>query len=293
MNFDADWISPFLGKLATTLLGVGVLFLLRFVVDKVTERNISKEIEMVRWKKWSLTLYYLLCIILVAFIWIDGFQTFATLIALISAGLAIAFKEPLLNMGAWAYILARRPFVIGDRIEVNQVVGEVIDIRLFVFTLQELGGNRIGAEQLTGRIVHVPNAAIFTAPCFNFTESKVYIYHELPVYLTHESNWQKIESHFLAFMANHTKLWEEVLSTTSDNTFRDYYLFDNSRNPCVYVKIERDALVLQLRFPVHPRQVRMVEDAIWRDLILFIRSQDDLEFALIPARVTMTNPSKS
>jgi small-conductance mechanosensitive channel len=41
-------------------------------------------------------------------------------------------------MAGWLFILARKPFKIGDRIEIDNMAGDVIDIHIFRFTILEL-----------------------------------------------------------------------------------------------------------------------------------------------------------
>ena len=45
--------------------------------------------------------------------------------------------------------------------------GSPVDIRIFQFSLLEIG-NWVNADQSTGRIVHEPNALVFTEPLSNY-----------------------------------------------------------------------------------------------------------------------------
>jgi small-conductance mechanosensitive channel len=56
-------------------------------------------------------------LITVAFIWIEAFDDLPTYLGLVSAGVAIALADVLKDMAGWIYILSRRPFQVGDRIE--------------------------------------------------------------------------------------------------------------------------------------------------------------------------------
>lgn len=69
--------------------------------------------------------------------------------------------ESWLNVAAWMFMIWGRPFVVGDRIQINDHIGDVIDVRIFQFSLLEVG-HWSGAEQSTGRVIHVPNGSIFT-----------------------------------------------------------------------------------------------------------------------------------
>ena len=69
----------------------------------------------------------------------------------------------------------------------------MIDQRAFQFTLLEIG-NWVDADQTTGRVVHVPNGKIFTEPLVNYNQGLEYIWNEVSVTVTFESNWRKAKS---------------------------------------------------------------------------------------------------
>src|SRR5207247_10961705 len=128
----------------------------------------------------------------------------AAFCGLVSAGSAMALKDPLAQLAGWASILWRRPFEVGDRIEIATHKGDVIDIRLFQFTLNEIGV-WVDADQSTGRIVHIPNQLIFTEPAANDDEGFKYIWNEVPVVVTFESNWTKAKEILTAIAFKHAE----------------------------------------------------------------------------------------
>lgn len=123
-------------------------------------------------------------------LWSGSFVSFSTYLGLLSAGLAIALKDLVINIAAWGFILTRRPFEVGDRIEIGQISGDVIDQRIFQFTLMEIG-NWVKGDQSTGRIIHIPNQQVFTMPLANYNKGFQYIWNELNIVVTFESNWEK------------------------------------------------------------------------------------------------------
>jgi small-conductance mechanosensitive channel len=76
----------------------------------------------------------------------------STFLGLVAAGIAVALKDPLTNLAGWLFILWRRPFTAGDRVQIGEHKGDVIDLRLFRFTLLEIG-NWVHADQSTGRLL--------------------------------------------------------------------------------------------------------------------------------------------
>ena len=62
--------------------------------------------------------------------------------------------------------------------------------RIFMFTLMEIG-NWVDADQSTGRVIHIPNGKVFKEVLANYSKGFQYIWNEIPVLVTFESNWKK------------------------------------------------------------------------------------------------------
>ena len=85
--------------------------------------------------------------------------------------------------------MIRKPLKVGDRVQIGDVTGDVIDIRIFQFSVIEIG-NWVDADQSTGRIIHIPNGTIFIKWQANYTAGFEYIWNEIPVLVTFESDWK-------------------------------------------------------------------------------------------------------
>ncbi|MBT4644192.1 MAG: mechanosensitive ion channel family protein [Deltaproteobacteria bacterium] len=86
--------------------------------------------------------------------------------------------------------MLKRPFEIGDRIEIKGQSGDVIDIQVFPFSMLKVG-NRVDADQSTGRIVHVPNGLVFNQIISNYSKGLPFLWNEIPVLVTFDIDWQK------------------------------------------------------------------------------------------------------
>ncbi|MFQ3213861.1 MAG: small-conductance mechanosensitive channel [Marivirga sp.] len=126
-------------------------------------------------------------------VWIDKIDSIGTFLDLVSAGLAIALQVPTVNVAAWLFIVIRKPFIVGDRIEIGGVARDVIDIRFFQFTINEIG-NWVESDQSTGRIIHVPNGEVFRVSQANYDQGFSHVWNELAVLITFESNWKLAKS---------------------------------------------------------------------------------------------------
>jgi small-conductance mechanosensitive channel len=181
--------------LLQTALIIVVLWLLRFVIVKVVNYETKNLDTRYWWAKITSYVVFFVGLILVGRIWIGGTESLITFLGLVSAGLAIALAGPVTDLAGWIYVLSRRPFVIGDRIQIGDYAGDVIDIRVIQFAVLEIG-NWVEADQSTGRIVHIPYRKIFTEVLANYSEGFDYIWNEIPVMITFESNWEKAKAMF-------------------------------------------------------------------------------------------------
>jgi small-conductance mechanosensitive channel len=114
-------------RLLRSALIIAFLVLLHLVFLRLI-RNLDVRARY-RWRKTSTYIGVVLGIFLVGRIWFEGFQTVATFLGLLSAGLVIALRDLVVNIAGWFFIVWRRPFVVGDRIQIGDVNGNVIPPR--------------------------------------------------------------------------------------------------------------------------------------------------------------------
>ena len=156
-----------------------VLGVIRFAILKVVWRFTEDPKSRYTWKRSCLFIIGLLTVILIGSVWIKAIGQFGAFLGLLTAGLAIALKDPLTNIAGWIFILTRKPFALGDRVQIGEHAGDVIDLRLFQFTLLEIG-NWVDADQSTGRIIHIPNGIVFTQAQANYSAGFKFIWNEMP-----------------------------------------------------------------------------------------------------------------
>ena len=163
-----------IANLLITIFLILTLWLIRRGILQLVIRRTEDSKTRYSWQKISGYILYLLLAILILPLWLKNGSGLTTYLGLVSAGVAIALKDPLTNLVGWAFILLRHPFRVGDRIQLGDQMGDVIDVRVFQFSLMEIG-NWVNADQSTGRIIHIPNGHVFTLPLANYTSGFSYI----------------------------------------------------------------------------------------------------------------------
>jgi small-conductance mechanosensitive channel len=198
----------------------------------------------------------------------------------------LALQEVILSMASWFLILVRRPFQVGDRIELGGVKGDVIDIRLFQTTLLEIG-NWVEADQSTGRIVHVPNSAVFKQENFNYSRGFEFIWNELKILITFESDWKRAEKIMLEHGAEEAEEKEKVVRSKINRMTKRYMIHYGQLTPIVYIDIKDSGVELTLRYLTEARKRRTTQDALCRAILDDFDKEEKVNFAYPTYRIVM------
>jgi len=223
-------------------------------------------------------------------IWFGGLTGWSAYLGLVSAGLAIALQDPLVNLAGWIFISVRKPFVVGDRIEIGGHRGDVIDLRLFQFSLIEIG-NWVDADQSTGRIIHVPNGWVFKQTTANYTAGFKFIWDEISVMVTFESDWRRAKEILSGVAAKHTVIKDEEASEEVRRASRKYMIFFQHLTPIVWTSVADSGVVLTMRYICEPRRRRGTETAIWEDILTAFGGENAVDFAY-PTTRFYANPTE-
>ena len=265
-------------RIVETLIVILVLIVLRNIAVSLLARWTSDARAHYTWRKVISYTIAAAGVMAIARIWFAWFDNFGTFLGLASAGLAIALRDPIVSLVAWFFIVSRRPFGVGDRVQIGEVAGDVVDLRLFQFSLLEIG-NWIDADQSTGRIIHVPNGAVFTEPLFNYTGGFSYIWNELRVAITFESDWRKAKRLLLEIVERNADAPDEEARRRMIDAGRRYLIVYSNLTPIVYTAVGDNGVVLTMRYLCDPRRRRGSSHAIWEDVLEAFGAEDDITFA--------------
>lgn len=255
-----------------------VLVIVRELLMLIVRGQTSDARVRYHWSKGITYAVVVLGVFGIGRVWFVGLGSIATFVGLVGAGLVIALKEPVSNFAAWGFMLWRRPFVIGDRIEIGDHAGDVIDQTLLEFSILEIG-NWIRSDQSTGRVIHIPNGRLWVEPVANYTRGFPYIWNEIDVVITFESNWRRAKELLLTIAERHghelSGAAEEEVLTQS----RRFMIFYSTLAPTVYTKATERGVMLTIRYLCEVRRRRDTEQLIWEGVLNAFAGEDDIDFA--------------
>jgi small-conductance mechanosensitive channel len=285
MNRWVDQVGTWIGldpftvtKLFLSLFLLLAVFVAKTSVLRLIRRRIQDADRLYRIRRTVNYTAGVIALLALGRIWFHGLHDIGVLLGLAAAGLAIALKEPLLNLVGWVYILTRRPFVVGDRIESNGVMGDVIDIRLFQVYLLECG-RWVEADQFTGRIALLPNGSVFQHTLINYTHGFEPIWDELAVVLSFESDWRRAKRLLEGINTELTSSYGQEAEQQLRDTAGEHFIQYGALNPAVYTSVKENGVCLTLRYLVPPRERRGMNEKLWEAILDAFEKEPNIQFA--------------
>lgn len=280
-----DWIRHHTIALGYTA-GVIILGpLITAIGQKIIQARVKDPREYYRYRKLLSTVVTIIGALVLFLAWGRLVPHHGTFFGLLGAGLAIALREPLLSIAGRVAIFAGRIYDAGDRVQIGTSSGDIIDVGFFYTRMMEIG-NWISGDQYSGRILQFPNAQIFGTGVFNYTRDFQYIWDEVPLNITYESNLQAATEIMLDAGNRYTK---EFLEGAHEQLRRmqQYFLVpDFELKPQVYVKVTTNWVGLTMRYVVDPRKRRSAATFLYHTIFEQIRQRDDIQIGTDTMEIT-------
>lgn len=272
------------GNFIETFIIIAILVVLRFIIIRIVYNRVEETAARYKWRKNVTYTLVFIGFMLVGRIWFEGVGSLATFLGLLSAGIAIALRGPVTDMAGWVFLIWRQPFKVGDRIQVGDNKGDVIDIRFFKFTILEIG-NWVHADQSTGRVIHIPNHFVFNESIANYTSDFDFIWNEIEVVFTFESDWKKARKILEKISEDHLKDYVEDAEQQVRRATKSYLIRYKNLTPIVYTEVVDIGIKLTIRHLSNPRKRRGINQMMWEDILDAIAKEDDLDFAYNTIRI--------
>lgn len=193
-------------------------------------------------------------------IWLEGLAPIFTALTIVAAALTIVSKELLLNFLGSFVIFWRELFGIGDRIQIGDYAGDVVDKGLLYFTIVDAG--RVdGQSRNTGRLIKVPNSLVLTMAVINATRGTGFVWNEQTVVLTLQSDRDKARQLLLDCYAAYAKE-KNIDQDRIKASFKRSNINFTRVEPKVYMTLAKTGLRFSLRYLCRTRMIRESEDYI-------------------------------
>ncbi len=264
------WSNDLYYKLIlTVLILIGQNIFSRLITFIATQRIPDDSPHIYTVRKAVGYLISILAAILIFGVWIEGLGDLSVALGIMAAGIAFALQEVIGSLAGWLTIISGRPFSVGDRIETGNIRGDVVDVSILRTTLMEIG-NWLQGDHNTGRIVTVSNAFIFKEPLYNYSAYIRFIWDEISLPITYESDWQKAITLMIAAVREHPH-YQNLLPRAEEQrrqARRKLAVKITSLEPRVFVKLTDNWIELGMVYPVDTDSRRAFRNDVNQRILL-------------------------
>ncbi len=280
---SSSYITIFYGvDTANRIAQTATVFLIAIVVDILTEKFLVKRIKITKARfvisKTAGYVTYLIALVVTLGIWIEQASNLLFAIGVIGAGVAIALQRPITNIVGFLAIMIARPYVPGDRVEIDGETGDVIDIEFFYTKIMETGKWTM-YDQFTGRIKTIPNYFVLEKVVNNYSRDFGFIWEELMIPVTYASDWKKARKIMLRIAQKHTKDRMEKGGRQMKRMTYKYLLEPRAVEPAVYIVPTDNWLEIRLRFIVDAHHRRSSVNPVYEDIVEELAKHKDIRIS--------------
>jgi len=214
---------------------------------------------------------FLAIIIIVLSLLSASWYTAVVSLGLLSLILGFALQTPITSFIGWIYLLTRQPYRVGDRIQIDDAKGDVIDVSYLDTTLWEFGGPYLSTQHPSGRIIKFPNSQVLSKTVYNYSWPLFpYVWNEIKFEVAYGSDLEFItktmqevvEEDLGEQMMNLVGVYRELLRQTPVDEL------EIQERPVVHFRASENTwLEAIVRYLVHPKESGRVKTRLTKKLL--------------------------
>src|SRR5277367_1672624 len=175
------------GKCVAAIIGILLIHGGFHLLEQTLPRHFGRSDARYKVRKFVVFTGYLAILLFLAILFEDRLGRLSFALGVAGAGVAVALQDVLASVAGAFSIGFSKLFVVGDRVQIGETRGDVIDIGLLRTTLMEVG-SWVGRDFYSGRIVRIPNNAVLKSAVFNYSQGFRFIWDQIKVVLSSSSD---------------------------------------------------------------------------------------------------------
>ncbi|MEO7263656.1 MAG: mechanosensitive ion channel domain-containing protein [Ferruginibacter sp.] len=278
-NLKKLLFNPAMGKIATLIIGVAIIWIIIKALQKSLFSKIKDSDNRYRAKKFGGFIGAVLTIILITIVFSDKLAGLTVALGVAGAGIAFALQEVIASFAGWLAIMFGGFYKTGDRVQLGGIKGDVMDIGVLRTTLMETG-QWVDGDLYNGRIVLIANSYVFKEPVFNYSGDFPFLWDEIKIPIQYGSNYEKTNEIL-------TRIGKDVagdLTEQSANKWlemqRKYRLEDAQTEPMVSIIANDNWVEFTLRYVVSYKKRRATKTVLFTKILKEVdQSKGEIKFA--------------
>ncbi len=274
-EYLSDWLTknPIILSLVKYLLWVLIVVLVIRFIRRFLKKNLPDNTTRYKSQKGVEIVGYFLIVILSASYFTGNIKDFTLAIGLFSAGVAFALQELFLAVAGSVYIFIVKVYKVGERIEINGIKGDIIDIDSMYTTMMEIG-EWVSSDNYSGRIVKISNAFVFKVPVYNYSRDFPFIWDEFDLPVHYESDLEMAKNIMKQVALEELSEFSEKSKARWKNIVNKYYIEDAELAPTLSVTMTDNWIRLNLRYIVDYKKRRVTKNILQEKINAAIRKSE-------------------
>jgi len=272
-------------ELRELLLRLGVLAVLIaivFAIGEIWRRTTFRYVHEARRRYQFLlvrrVVIWITIALIVLFTFASQLGSAVTFAGLITAGVAVALQNVIVSVVAYFFLIGKYGIRVGDRVQIGDVTGEVVDIGLVRMHLMELGGS--GDAQPTGRVVAFSNSIVFqpSSGVFKQIPGTNFIWHELKLTLSPETNYGEAKQRLNEAISKALEDYRENIEAQQQGMERNLNAVSPTElRPKVKLHYTASGIEASIRFPVELGKASEMDDHVMKEIMSAMEREPKLK----------------
>lgn len=258
--------KEFIMVIFTTIFVLALFSVAKLIGKKIIKKATSGRREFTVNQVFKIIINIIEIMVLLL-VWGEFIKNLMTLISVLSAAMTIALREIILNFFCGIYIKIKKPFKVEDRIQIDDIKGDVMSISGLSFEILEVS-NKDDYGQSTGIIINYPNSIVFSKAIKNLNKGFKYIWNEITVDLCLDCDLSENKKELYRIINNieTIKSIPKKMMNQIDEMNNENRVYFNKYEPIIYTRIVKEHIELTVRYLMHFKKVRYVESTIWNKI---------------------------
>jgi small-conductance mechanosensitive channel len=253
-------------KCLAAVVGILLIHGMFRVLERALPRHFGQADARYKVRKFIVFAGYVVILLFLAILFEDRLGRLTVTLGVVGAGVAVALQDVVASIAGAFTIGFSKLYNVGDRVQIGEIRGDVIDIGLLRTTLMETG-NCVSKDLYNGRIVRIPNSALLKGPVFNYSQGFRFVWDEIKVLLTATSDCRLAREMLLR--AAKESIGEYILEAqTSWKIISENYQSANPQlEPTVSLLVNAGSLEFSLSYVVDYTKRTAMQDRLFTKIV--------------------------
>lgn len=260
IEFLKTWMTehPSSMNLIEFFIWVALIVTLMIILRRWLRKSMPDSAVRYKSQKGVEVIGYIFLVLVSISYFTGNINDFGLAIGLLTAGITITLQELILSIAGSFYIFFVRVYSPGDRIEINGIKGDVIDIDSIYTTMMEIG-EWVTSDNYSGRIVKLSNAFVFRGPVYNYSQDFPFVWDEFNIPIRYGSDIElskkiviEVAQEFLSeYVTESNSKWKDVVGK--------YYIENAQLDPTLAITLTDNWVQINLRYIVDYKKRRFTK----------------------------------